>query len=73
MNECSRADWLKEAVDLGFNGVMPVEPSGDFDAYAKFAWDIVDYAHPREPPWRSSWASFHAPSRAPQCTTAEAR
>jgi ketose-bisphosphate aldolase len=46
-NECSRADRLKEAVDLGFNGVMPVEASGDYEAYVKFARDITAYAHPK--------------------------
>ncbi|MBN2211922.1 MAG: class II fructose-bisphosphate aldolase [Sedimentisphaerales bacterium] len=47
LNECSRKDWLTQAIDIGFNMVMPVEPSGDMEAYQKLTQEIVDYAHPR--------------------------
>jgi ketose-bisphosphate aldolase len=46
-NECSREDWLKEAVDLGFTLVMPVEPTDDYEAYVKLARTVVDFAHRR--------------------------
>jgi ketose-bisphosphate aldolase len=47
LNECSKGTWIKEAVDLGFNGVMPVQSAGDCDAYIRFAREIADYAHPQ--------------------------
>ncbi len=47
LNECSRKDWLMQAVDMGFNLIMPIEPSGDMDAYLKLTRELAVYAHDR--------------------------
>lgn len=44
-NECGRYNKVKEALDAGFNLVMPVDHDGNYEQYVKNVKDIVQYAH----------------------------
>ena len=44
-NECGRYNKVKEALDAGFNLVMPVGHDGNYDQYVKNVKEIVQYAH----------------------------
>jgi ketose-bisphosphate aldolase len=46
-NECARDDWIRWAVDAGFNLVMPADPAASYDDYVRRVRDLVAYARPR--------------------------
>ena len=45
-NECPMDDWVKKACELGFNLVMPADPSASATDYIRRVSEIVAYAHP---------------------------
>ncbi len=46
-NECRQDARVREAVDSGFNLVMPVDPDAPYDEYVARVRSLVAYAHPR--------------------------
>jgi len=44
-NECSRDDWVRQAVTAGFNLVMPSDPSAPYEDYVRRVAGITKYAH----------------------------
>jgi ketose-bisphosphate aldolase len=44
-NECPVDDWVRRAVDTGFNLVMPADPEASFQDYEQRVTQIVAYAH----------------------------
>jgi len=46
-NECPSDPWILEAIDAGFNLVMPADPQASLDDYARRVSRIVRHAHPR--------------------------
>ncbi len=44
-NECPLDDWVKKACGLGFNLVMPADPSASREDYTRRVAEIVDHAH----------------------------
>src|SRR5207247_1673351 len=46
-NECSRDDWTREAIALGFNLVMPVAGNDAPDRYVRRVADLTRLAHDR--------------------------
>lgn len=46
-NECSKIAWLEEAIDRGFNLVLPVDESWSPDEYVRRLKELVSYAHQR--------------------------
>jgi ketose-bisphosphate aldolase len=46
-NECPRDDWVRAAIDAGFNLVMPADPDAPAAESARRAAELVRYAHAR--------------------------
>jgi len=46
-NECPRDDWTREAIELGFNLVMPADPHAAPAEYARRVADLRRLAHDR--------------------------
>ena len=44
-NECPNDDWVLNAIDLGFNLVMPVDSQASYEDYSQRVGEITDYAH----------------------------
>ncbi len=47
-NECPADDWVLAATDVGFNLVMPADPTCAYDDYLKRVKRIVTHAHARQ-------------------------
>jgi ketose-bisphosphate aldolase len=46
-NECPRDDWVRLAIDAGFNLVMPADPEAPVDAYTERVAALTKLAHAR--------------------------
>jgi len=46
-NECPQDDCIRQAVDAGFNFVMPADPDAPYEQYVRRVAELVDYAHQR--------------------------
>lgn len=46
-NECSNDAWLREALSVGFNLIMPADPSLSPASYTAWVKDLAIYAHAR--------------------------
>ena len=44
-NECANTDWLRRAVILGFNLIMPADPDMPLPEYQRSVASLVKYAH----------------------------
>ena len=44
-NECTQDEWTRWAVTAGFNLVMPIDDTGDYDQYLRRTAEITEYAH----------------------------
>jgi ketose-bisphosphate aldolase len=44
-NECPADDWVQQAIELGFNLVMPADPGASSDSYTDRVAAIVQLAH----------------------------
>ena len=47
-NECSKDDWVRKAVDLGFNIVMPDDPGADPGEFRRRVATLARYAHAKD-------------------------
>jgi ketose-bisphosphate aldolase len=47
-NECPNDPWILDAMDAGFNLVMPADPQAPLDDYVRRVSRIVRHAHPRQ-------------------------
>ena len=46
-NECPRDDWVRAAIDAGFNLVMPADPDATLEDYARRVGELTRLAHAR--------------------------
>jgi ketose-bisphosphate aldolase len=46
-NECASARWVERAAELGFNLLMPADPSLPFEQYVAWVAAVVRHAHAR--------------------------
>lgn len=46
-NECPQDDWVRAAVDSGFNLVMPADPRATREDFLRRAKELAEYAHAR--------------------------
>jgi ketose-bisphosphate aldolase len=46
-NECPLEQWVLEAIDAGFNLVVPTDPRLSYDNYARLTKRVVQHAHQR--------------------------
>jgi ketose-bisphosphate aldolase len=58
LNECAREGWIRQAVDLGFNLVMPLGPQDRFDTYVALVAGVVKYARHRGAGVEAEWGKL---------------
>src|SRR5215469_7420731 len=46
-NECPRDDWVRGAIEAGFNLVMPADPDAPLDEYTRRVTELAGLAHAR--------------------------
>jgi ketose-bisphosphate aldolase len=46
-NECPRDDWVRAAIDAGFNLVMPADPNASLAEYTRRVTQLTQFAHAR--------------------------
>src|SRR6516165_687083 len=46
-NECPREDWVRAAIEAGFNLVMPVDPRARLEDYTQRVAELARLAHAR--------------------------